>query len=159
MVAIREDLTGQVRLFLESGDRSFLHTMMDMDRNSIEAQAVVRYLMQLKHWPFTPGTEFSDVMNRFFAEFPERAKRLPEEYRATTFSLIKDSFDYECIEIVPEPKPQPAEEKKQARKTKPAARKAEHVVEGHDDDISDVGVDTDGASDRLKRVIAIQRAG
>lgn len=159
MVAINHELATQVRLFLEAGDKSFLDTLNGLDRNDIEGQAVVRYLMQLKHWPFTPDSGFSDALNHLFGEYPERAKRDAEEYRTTTYALIKDTFDYECIVVVPEPRPEPAE--KPAAK-KPAARKPSRASNPSSRDESDAissDIDTTGASDRLKKVIAIQRAG
>lgn len=159
MVAINHELATQVRLFLEAGDKSFLDTLNGMDRNDIEGQAVVRYLMQLKHWPFTPDSGFSTALDHLFGEYPERTKQKAEEYRETTSALIKETFDYECIVVVPEPRPEPTE--KPAAK-KPAARKPSRASNPSSHDESDAvssDIDTTGASDRLKKVIAIQRAG
>lgn len=154
MVQINTSLTSDVKEFLASGDRNFLSHMKASNRNDIECQAVVRYLMQLKHWPLTPESEFAEVMEHLFGEYPERKKRDPKEYQATTFDLIKSSFDYECVEIIPAPAPvTTVEEKPKGRKTKKSTKPIE--PEDHHEPESDI--DTTGASDRLKRVIAIQR--
>lgn len=165
MVMINSELGSGVSRFLESGDRSFLATMQSMDRNSIEAQAVIRYLMQIKHWPFTPDSEFAGLLDHFFAEFPERKKLNPQEYQATTFSLIKDTFGYECVVVVPEPRPEP--EKKPAKKPTSKRSKPEMIPEEESEGASGSktykslagAVDTKGASERLKKTIAIQRGG
>jgi len=148
---INSDLAQGVRAFLESGDRGFLETLKALDRNDIQGQAVVRYLMQLKHWPFTPDSDFAGILTHLFAEFPERKKLDPTEYQATTFDLIRDTFDYECVVVVPEAKA--PIEKKPAKPT----RKPKKVTES--EEVPDSDIDTKGASDRLKRVIAIQRGG
>lgn len=130
MVQIQSALAEGVKAFLESGDRSFLETMRGLDRNDIEAQATIRYLMQLKHWPFTPDSDFAGLLDHFFGEFPERARRDPEEYQTKTFDLIKSTWDYECVVVVPTPRP--AEEKKPAAKTKPKGSKKPQMVEDTD---------------------------
>jgi len=150
---INSDLAKGVKLFLEAGDRGFLDLLMGLDRNNIEGQAVVRYLIQLKHWPFTPNSGFSEALDHLFAEYPERAKRDPSEYQAVTFSLIKDAFDYECVVVVPTPRPEGVAEKKPKKPT----RKPKPVMES--EVVPDSDIDTTGASDRLKRVIGIQRGG
>lgn len=155
MVAISSDLAGKVRLFLEAGDREFLDTLNGMDRNSIEGQAVVRYLMQLKHWPATADSDFSTALDHLFAEYPERAKRSPQEYRDTTFALIKNTFDYECVVVVVEEAPKAEPVAKKPKAPKESTRK----VLSTNTEPRSTDINTDGASDRLKNVIAIQRAG
>jgi hypothetical protein len=104
---IDSKLAEQVKAFLDGGDRSFLDTLQAMDRNDQSGQAVVRYLMQIKHWPFTADSVFSDLLTHFFADCGERTKVDPVDYKAATAKMIKDAFDYECIEIVAEPRPEP----------------------------------------------------
>ena len=132
MVQIQNVLAQGVRDFLDSGDRSFLSTMQDMDRNDIEAQATIRYLMQLKHWPFTPDSDFAGLLERFFGQFPDRKSLAPEEYQKTTFDLIKATWDYECVAVVPEPAAPKAEKKPSPakRSSKPAMAKDESDEEG-----------------------------
>ena len=154
-----------VKAFLESGDRSFLNELKGLERTDITGQAIVRYLMQLKHWPFTPDSDFAQTLEYFFGHFPERTLLEPAEYQATTFSLIKDAFDYECVVVVPEVRERPAVVEKPARKTsrKPATVPDSHVEESEGESGSRSfktlrEMDTTGASERLKQVIAIQRS-
>lgn len=121
MSQINVELINGVKAFLDNGDRSFLNLLKEMDRNDIQGQATVRYLMQLKHWPFTPDSDFAELLTHFFAAFPERKAMEPEVYQKTTFDLIKDAWDYECVAVVPEPR-EPKVEKPKAtkRSTKPA---------------------------------------
>ena len=104
---INSSLVAEVKEFLDSGDRTFLAHMLERPRDDIEGQAIVRYLMQIKHWPFTPGSEFAEVLEHLFGEYPERQKMEPGEYQATTEKMILEAFGYQCIEVVPEPKPEP----------------------------------------------------
>jgi len=156
MVAINGSLASDVEEFLENGDLAFLTHLRMGPRDDIESQAVVRYLMQLKRWSFTGDEGFTEALDHLFAEYPDRAKRDPAEYQATTFALIKNTFDYECVVVVAEPRPEPVE------KAKPAARKASTrkvISSDTRESAPQSDIDTDGASDRLKKVIAIQRAG
>lgn len=166
MVAINGELATGVRLFLESGDRGFTGLLMNMDRNAIEGQAVVRYLMQLKHWPFTPESEFSAALDHLFAEYPGRTKREAQEYQDTTFQLIKETFDYECIVVVPEPRPEPKPNPGKVTRRPKMVKESETEGGAQDEgesgsrtfkSLNDSDIDTTGASDRLKKVIAIQR--
>lgn len=100
---INMSLVSDVKEFLDSGDRSFLTILRTGDRNDIEGQAVVRYLMQLKHWPFTPESDFAEALDHLFGEYPERKKIEPAEYQATTEKMILEAFGYQCIEVKPEP--------------------------------------------------------
>ena len=104
---INSNIVAGVKEFLDGGDRSFLSDLLAGPRDNVEGQAVVRYLMQIKHWPFTPGSEFAETLEHLFGEYPERKKMDPEEYRTTTEKMILEAFDYQCIEVVPEPKPEP----------------------------------------------------
>lgn len=154
---INPDLSQKVEAFLESGDRSFLQDLLEMDRNNIEGQAVIRYLMNRQHWPLTPESDFATALERLFGEFPERIKRDPVEYIEITSQLIKNSFDYECV--VRLPPPPPVEEKKTTRKRKTPQdkRETEEGESGSRVFKSINEVDTQGASERLKKVIEIQR--
>ena len=148
-----------VKSFLEVGDRTFLDEMKGLERADITGQAVVRYLMQLKHWPFTPDGDFAQTLEYFFGHFPERTLLEPSEYQAATFSLIKDAFDYQCITVVPEIKDRPPAEEKTARKPGcwPKSSEPEEGESGSKTFKTLRDVNTDGASVRLKQVIAIQR--
>lgn len=156
MTAINLALVGDVKEFLDNGDRKFLTHLLMSPRNDIESQVVVRYLMQIKHWPFTPESEFSKALDRLFGEHPERVQRDPQEYRDTTFALIKESFNYECVFVAPEPKPEP--KPNPGKVTRRPKMVKEEDSEGGSPKPSKSGVDTTGASDRLKRVIDIQRS-
>lgn len=131
MAQINGELARGVKAFLENGDRGFLVILQGLDRNDIEGQATVRYLMQLKHWPFTPDSDFSGLLTHFFGAYPERKSLAPEEYQKTTFDLIKDTWDYECVVVVPEPR-EPKEEKPKVEKraTKPRMQKDSSDEEG-----------------------------
>jgi hypothetical protein len=87
--------------------------------------------MQIKHWPFTPGSDFSSALDHLFGEYPGRTKRDPQEYQDTTFAMIKEAFDYECVVVVPEPQ-EPKPEKKPnpgKRTSKPRMQSEEESVE------------------------------
>lgn len=160
MVAINTALISDVKEFLDNGDRAFLTHLQMSPRDDIESQAVVRYLMQIKHWPFTPDSGFSLALEHLFTDHPERKARDPQEYRETTFALIKASFGYECIEVVAEPKPEPKlNPGKVTRRPKMVAEK-DDLGGSQDEPVRSKGkssLDTTGASDRLKKVIDIQR--
>lgn len=130
MVQIQSELAEGVKAFLDSGDRSFLQTMHGLDRNDIQAQATIRYLMQLKHWPFTPDSDFEGLLDRFFGEYPDRQKLTGPEYQEQTAALIKEAFDYECIVVVPEPAAPKAEKPNPGKRVaKPRMQSEEDSVE------------------------------
>ena len=105
MAAINLALASDVKEFLDSGDRAFLTHLLMSPRDDIECQAVVRYLMQLKHWPMTPDSDFSKALEHLFGDYPERPKRDAAEYQQLTKDMIQQAFGYECVTIVPEAKP------------------------------------------------------
>lgn len=157
---IPSSLTSQVTKFLENGDRSFLETLLSMDRDDIRGQAVVRYLLNRQHWPFTPESDFAQALEHLFGEYPERKKLIPAEYVKTTANLIKEAFDYECVVIVPTPRPAA-----EAKASPPRKSRKSPTVPNEDEGVSGSRVfksineiDTQGASDRLKKVIEIQRS-
>lgn len=155
MTAINLALVSDVQEFLDNGNKEFLTHLLMSPRDDIESQAVVRYLMQIKHWPFTPESQFAAALDHLFGTYPERAQRDPQEYRDTTFALIKESFGYECVVVVPEPKPEP--KPNPGKVTRRPKMVKEEDSEGGAPKSSKSDVDTTGASDRLKRVIDIQR--
>lgn len=132
MAGIQNELAEGVKAFLASGDRAFLSTMQNLDRNSIEGQATIRYLMQLKHWPFTPDSEFEGLLNHFFGHYPDRKSMKAEDYREVTDGLIKDTWGYECVVVVPEPVAPKAEKPNPGKRTsKPRmVSEAQSVEEG-----------------------------
>jgi hypothetical protein len=154
-MAIQAEIVSGVNLFLESGDRGFLTLLKDLERTDIRGQATIRYLMQLEHWPFTPDSEFAGLMNHFFADFPERNHPSPEEYQATTKALIQEAWNYTCQVIVPTPK-EPVEKSETKKAPAPRKTSTRKMVASNEEDIS--GISTDGASERLKKVIGIQRS-
>lgn len=162
MVAINLSLADDVKEFLDSGDRAFLTHLLMSPRDDIESQAVVRYLMQIKHWPFTPESDFAKALDHLFGEYPGRVKRDPKEYQDTTFALIKETFGYECIVVVPEPRPEPKPNPGKVTR-RPKMVKEETVEEEGESgsrtfkSLNNSDIDTTGASERLKRTIAIQR--
>lgn len=131
MVQINSELVGGVKAFLDGGDRGFLATMQGLDRNDIEGQATVRYLMQLKHWPFTPDSDFAGLLDHFFGAYPERKLLTPEEYQKTTFEMIKGAWDYECVVVVPEPREPKAE------KPNPGKRAAKPRMQSEADSVEE----------------------
>jgi hypothetical protein len=128
-VSINQSLVNDVKEFLDSGDREFLTTLQMGPRDDIEGQAVVRYLMQLKHWPLTPDSDFAKTLDHLFGEYPERKKIEPETYQVTTEKLILDAFNYQCVEVKPEPKPV-VEEKPKKTKKSPKEKAAEEGESG-----------------------------
>ena len=140
MVQIQNTLVEGVKTFLDSGDRSFLDTMQGLDRNSIEAQATIRYLMQLKHWPLTPDSDFAGLLDRFFGEYPERTKMDAETYRQTTFDMIKSAWQYECIVVLPEPKAEAEDMPKKPARGK--AAKKSHMVKDDEGEEGETGSKT-----------------
>lgn len=158
---IPSSLKNQVDNFLENGDRSFLETLLSMERDDITGQAVVRYLMNRQHWPFTPESDFAAALQHLFGHYPERKKLEAPEYLEKTSHLIRSSFDYECVVHVPI-----AVEKAPARE-KPTRARARKVATVPEDEAGQSGsrvfksineIDTQGASERLKKVIEIQRS-
>lgn len=135
MSQIHKELSSGVKSFLDSGDRSFLGVLREMDRNDIAGQATLRYLMQLKHWPFTPDSDFAGLLEHFFGTFAERKPITSEEYQKETFDLIKDAWGYECIIVIPEPVAPKVEKPKAGKK----AIKPRMVSESESDDEGESG--------------------
>lgn len=170
MVELNTKLVTEVNAFLEGADRSFISTLAGLERNDIMGQATVRYLMRKGHWPFTPGSEFSGLLDHFFAAYPDKVVVDPVEYQAKTFEIIKNAWGYECEAIIVIPKP--VEEKKSnpgKRSKKPVMEADPDYAPGGFEEGGETGSrkfksinelsedDTKGASGRLKKVIAIQR--
>jgi hypothetical protein len=164
MVELNTKLVKEVNAFLKGADRSFIATLSGLERDDIMGHATVRYLMRKGHWPFTPNSEFAEVMDHFFATYPEKKAVDPVEYQSTTFDIIKAAWDYECVPIVIEPTP--ASEKKPnpgKRSKKPRMEPdPDYNQEGESGSrtfksLEDHDIDTKGASERLKKTIAIQR--
>jgi hypothetical protein len=72
-----------------------------LDINDIQAQATIRYLLQIKHWPLTPDSDFARIMDRFFGEAPGRTKLSGADYQEATAQIIKSTWGYECVAVVP----------------------------------------------------------
>lgn len=154
-----------------------LEELLEQEPGDITTLAAVRYLFHKRLWDGTQPLA-PDVIAKFYT--PEGfGNRTAEEYRTLTGVAILTDYGYEMPEYVPyvpEPRPErPQRDGKAKRKPKQQAverhesRNGEHIVtdltEGesgsrtfkslaeHD------SVDTTGASDRLKKVIGIQRKG
>jgi hypothetical protein len=128
-VLANSSLADDVKEFLDSGDREFVTILRMSPRDDIQAQAVVRYLMQIKHWPFTPDSDFAHALEHLFGDYPERKKVDPVEYKATTEKLILEMFGYQCIEVVPEPAPVEEKAEKPKRGKKSVKEKADEEGE------------------------------
>ena len=156
---INKTLVLEVKDFLDSGNQTFLETLISMDRCDIQGQAVIRYLLQLKHWPFTTESRYSDAIEHLFADFPERVLRDPSEYQEITAKMILDAFGYECKTV--EPDPEPVENDEQlAEKEYKKPRKSKTNKEGESGSKTFknlANIDTSEASERLKKIINIQR--
>lgn len=149
---IRKPLILEVNNFINTGDRSFLKTLKALDRNNIEGQAVIRFLIQKKLWTFVSDSDFSDLLDHFFGYYPERLVTKPESYRQQTFDMIKSAWNYECVVEILESKVE-VREKPKEKKSTPLPDRDEKITKSSSKAI----LDTTGASDRLKKIIAIQR--
>jgi hypothetical protein len=158
-VKIDNNLANGVRVFLDSGNRDFLAILHGLEPGSLEAQATIRYLLQLKHWPLTPESDFAGLLEKFFGPNVPKTAESPEAYRTATAAMIQETWNYECVYIAPEPR----EEK--PKKPNPGKRVNKPRMQSENDSVEEGNVmakhypDTKDASDRLKKVIAIQRAG
>lgn len=131
MLQINPQLIEGVNSFKEKADRSFLNLLREMDRNDIQGQATIRYLIQLKHWPFTPDSEFAGLLEHFFGSYEGRKSLSPQEYQNTTFEMIKSAWGYECVLPVVEPKEPVVEKTKSSRKaSKPKMVSEDSLEEG-----------------------------
>jgi hypothetical protein len=127
-----------VETFKDCADRSFLNILRGMDRDDIQGQATIRYLIQIKHWPFTQDSEFAELLEHFFGSYVGRKSLPAEEYQKKTFDMIKDAWNYECVVPVVEPK-EPIADKPKAGKR---AAKPKMVSENHLDEEGESGSKT-----------------
>jgi hypothetical protein len=158
-MSINEDLRHQTRALLDGGDKTLLVTLRGLERSDLAGQAVVRYLMQIKHWPMTPGGEAATALEHLFAHHPERAALDPQTYRDETSRMIMEAFNYECVHVEPQPRPEP--KPNPGKVTRRPRMVREEDTEGGATELTSRSKtsqpDTSQASDRLKKVIAIQR--
>ena len=168
MSEIQEQITQQVKSFVADPDGpsdEMIDALLAADRSDITGKAAVRYMMQVGAWRFERNGGFHHAMNHFFAHYEGRETIDPEQYQTLTKDLIKDLWGYECKEIVPAPKVEAP-----VKKAKPKAKtKAKAYTVNEDEEEGESGsrifksireqdeIDTRGASDRLKKTIAIQR--
>lgn len=168
-------LVDRVREFVanpEGPADDMIESLLSAERTDISAQAAVRYMLRVGAWRSERNGGFHEAMNHLFAHYEERPAVDPTEYQATTKQIIQDNWNYECVPIVIVPRaPKPETEEKAKRK--PPARKAKAYTEAEEAAEEGVsgsrtyksineqkkGIDTTGASERLKKVIGIQREG
>jgi hypothetical protein len=147
------------------GLSSTLDLMMAQEPGDITVLGAVRYLFHKKLWDSTQP-QAPSVLNKFYGPVLDRPEALtPEQYRTVTAEAIRTDYRYEMPEFVPYVAP-PREERPQRDFSKPKKPRKQVAVERHEtrDGVHEVtdlrqDVDTQGASERLKKVIGIQRGG
>lgn len=176
MTGVEIEVVEQVRIF--AGDDSptapsgdLTDSLLALDRDNLTGKSAIRYLMRIGKWRFESNGGFHDAMQHLFGHFEGCQTVEPEVYQAQSTTLIKDLWNYDYVM----PIPAPAVEKTPAAKKKPVrSRKAYTIPDDEVTGSSEEGVsgskkfksineqnaiDTTGASDRLKKVINIQRGG
>lgn len=153
-----------VAAVLEGGNpEELLKALMAMEREDIYGQSAIRLLMIKDRWDFTPKNEHDNAINHLFGYFEERREQSSEEYLKATTDIILSLWGIE----VEGPKwhvSAPVVNKKVQTKTvtraegeaKKASRKKVTPVPT-DEQLHGSKDDLEGASDRLKKVIKIQR--
>lgn len=134
----------------------------DYENNELFAMAMVRYMFWKKIWRLGKEGSWKDVLHKFFSADVERDYNY-KNYIPKTAELIKEAFD----EDIPEPVIEAARKVRKPRSSrkgsvpKRTVKKAVKAVKGR----KKVGVDPiekvegyDGLSDRMKKVIKIQRS-
>lgn len=147
---------------LEGGNpEELLKALMAMDREDIYGQSAIRVLMVKDRWDFTPKNEHDDAMNHLFGYFEERREQSSADYLKATKDIILSMWGLEIEDpklLVSAPvvnkKVQTKAVAGEAKKT-PRARKPAPVPT--DEQLHAGKSDLEGASERLKKVIKIQR--
>jgi hypothetical protein len=156
------ELKPLVSCVLEGGDAgALLVALMRLDREDIYGQSAIRFLMLQDKWNFTPKNEHDDAIGHLFGAFPERREQKSEDYIKATHDIILELWGVE----VEGPKwlvnPPVVNQRSQGKQAEGGAKKTARthktkpVITGGQLPCSDSNLD--GASDRLKKVIKIQR--
>lgn len=155
------------------GFSSLLEKLLEQPSEDLTALGAVRYLFHKKLWDSTQPLA-PEVLNKFYGPQTFTPEALtPEQYRAGTAAVILSDYAFEMPEYVPYVAP-PREDRPQRDFSKPGKKPKRQAVERHDGNtvtdltegesgsrtyrsLADHGVDTTGASERVKKVIGIQR--
>lgn len=161
------ELKPLVTSVLEGGDAGvLLKALMRLDREDIYGQSAIRLLMLKDKWDFTPKNEHDDAMEHLFGAFEERREQSSADYLKATHDIILEiwGFDVESPKwhvsapIVNKKVSAKAESsaKSEVKKT-PRTRKPTPV--STDEQLFADKDNVEGASERMKKVIKIQRGG
>lgn len=154
-----------VSAVLEGGNPTkLLQALVAMDREDIYGQSAVRFLMLQDKWDFTPGNEHDQAMDHLFGAFEERKGQSSESYlKATTEIILSlwgvtvESPKWHVSAPVVNKRVQSKVETQVEGKTKKTVRTKKLTPVPTDAQIYGKQDDLKGASDRLKKVIKIQR--
>lgn len=157
-------LTVEIKKVAEGGNPTVaLGLLHEMDRNDIKAKAAIRYLFNVGKWSLEEGSKFAEVLEHHFAKNDGMVEMEPQIYQKVTGEIIKDLWDHEIQVVVIQPAPK-AENPKPVRTAKKTRKSVSTDSEGESGSrtfksLKQHDIDTTGASDRLKKVINIQRNG
>lgn len=155
------------------GMAELLELMVQSEPRDITMLAAVRYMFHKRIWDNQQPLA-KEVLNRSYGPMGEQSSMSAEEYRDLTGVAILTDYGYEMPAFeayVPPPRVErepykPKGKPKQRAVERHENRDGQHVVtdltEGESGSrkfksLADHNVDTTGASDRLKKVIGIQR--
>lgn len=141
-----------------------LELLLGMERNDIKAKAAIRYLLNVGKWSFEEGSKFADALEHHFAKHDGMVSMEPQTYQKLTGDIIMELWGHEIVVVVPVS--QPAAEKPAAKKPR-SYKKNEDITLAKETasgsrtfkSLNEHNINTSGASDRLKKVINIQRNG
>lgn len=162
MTDLEDKMITQVSEFVGSGDMTFLETILEMDRTNTTGQSAVRYLMQIGKWRYEQNGDFYKAMEHLFGYYHGRPEIDAKIYQQTTYDIIKNAWGYECV-IVESPggSEEPKEPAKKTTKGKRSTRQKSEEGDSGSKTFKSLNenndIDTSNASERLKKVIDIQR--
>jgi hypothetical protein len=165
-----DQLMSEVAKAAQGGNpQAALALMLEGDRSDIRSQAAVRYLRSIGKWSSEEGSQCAKVLEHLFGFYEGRVSLAAETYVAMTSEIVKTIWGYEFPAVVaplvvppshipPSKKPRGYKRNEDITLAKEAA---EEGVSGSRTfkTLRGNGVDTTGASERLKGVIDIQRNG
>ena len=170
--AMTHELTPMVAAVAAGEDATeLLARLRELDRDDRYGQSVIRYLMKQDRWDFSTGGDHDITMEHLFGQFPERAPMTSKEYLETTRAIVLENWGveleaptWEVVRDKPETKTKRATTRGETEAKKSHKRELTPVaMDGHEDaarygTLTSNDIDTSGASDRLKKVIKIQRS-
>lgn len=167
-----DQLISAVKEYAQGGSPvNMLDHMLKGSRDDIESQAAVRYLRSVDKWPLTEGSRFAEALEHLFGFYQGRPEF--KNYIGDTGKLVQAAYGYEFPEPVSRPVPSKEpkgfkplnSDEKGPKKTKRRLPEGVTEIEVEGASGSRVfkglggSVDTSQASDRLQKVIDIQRNG